>query len=160
VVAPPTGTRWESAAEETRLQGDQHRSPTQSPGGRRVQRARQRSGPRNDRSATSNGPVSLMIALGYMKYSVAASKEQPGKEARGPGKHAATLHSNTAYDNDSVIFGPFALLVHLLLLKCPLPLRRASFDKPSSSCASSLVSSCALLVLLVPPVSLAAFSLE
>ncbi len=67
---------------------------------------------------------------------------------------------NLAYDNDSIIFGPFVLFVHLLLLKCPLPLRRASFDEPRSSCASSSVSSCALLVLLVPPVSLAAFSLE
>jgi hypothetical protein len=36
-----------------------------------------------------------MIAFGYMKKYVAASKEQPRKEARGPVKNAATLHSNT-----------------------------------------------------------------
>jgi len=45
------------------------------------------------------------------------------------------------YGNDSFIFWPFVPLMHLLLLKCPLPLRRASFDEPPSSCA--------LLVLLV-----------
>src|SRR5260221_7248897 len=84
----------------------------------------------------------------------------PDKSSAGCQKWNRMQSCLSVYGNDSFIFGPFVPLMHFLLLKCPPLLKRASFDEPPSSCASSLVSSCALLVLLVPPVSPAAFSLE
>ncbi len=63
-----------------------------------------------------------------------------------------TVHTldEFVYDNDSFIFGPLVLFMHFLPLRYPLLLRRASFGELPSSSASSLVSSSALVVLLVP----------